>query len=1066
MKKLTLALVGLLAVLTTWGGPVSREQALSQARSFMASKGVIMSSEQAAFKAPRKGAQSADQVYYYVFNVGQEQGFVVMSGDDRTEPVLGYCDHGSFDAENMPPHMLAFLQGYADEIKQMDDSGAAGSLLTAQKAPRRAKPVMRAISPLVKSRWNQGDPYNRMCPEYYTSDGGHGDHAVTGCVATAIAQIIGYWKHPDAILRQIPSHSNTYTTPSGSKRVELPAIARGTAIDWAHMRDVYTAANTEEEKDAVALLMLMVGQAVKMGYGASSGASHGGNVPDLLKRYFGFDDSAWSAPRNGYSLEDWTNLLYNELAAGRPMSYSGHSTGGGHAFVIDGFDGEGLFHVNWGWGGSCDGYFRITILNPGDNSGIGASTSSDGYSMSQRVTLGVKLPDDVKETELAPASITSQEIVYLSEDGYWSRSQDQTYTKPAIRANYVNWTGFAHSFDMGIGFLKEDGSYKVIGSTEKASLGVNGYRTLNFPVEGLEPGTYKVAPITRQTGASWWSTCFSIKYEWINTVVEEDGTVTLTHVDPYDGLVVEKVDFDGNLKAGDRQQVDVTFRSTQGEYFGTIHLFASQTEEKGSATSLSAIDVLKDTSETNAFFFQPAADATGIWHIWLSPDGDGRRVLYQTDVEITKNGVSSARSNQLSVVSNTVSNKSGTAIYGGIINGTLTLKNNGKEDFDGIVRITLWRDIFDSAPGYYVTNGAVTLHYTIPAGATQGLPYLFVGKETGRTFATSLDNLWANANMQGIIRLGEMKQGVVSYMANGNITGAAPSSNYRTPTNAVAVDLRGISTVKNVRDAGYPNTIYYVDEDAEIEGLEGLNVVRNGHAETISLKDGYSFVIPSSIQADRITLTHTFKKASTGKDNWTTLVLPFEPATITADGNDLRWQKEETTKDLFIKEFASLEDDNTVVFDFPAKLEVNVPYVMAAPEAMLGKEVVFAADNIFLPANADDELKLVSEAYYFMGTWSTVRVTEAYIINADGTAFEPVTRSTNVEGMRAYFVSRLPEGERVERIVICDDLINGITLNPSSKGEGSKNLYNLQGQRIDRPAKGLYIVGGRKVAVK
>ena len=215
-----------------------------------------------------------------------------------------------------------------------------------------------------------------------------------------MAQVVNFYKFPARTKAIIPSHSCTYTLKDGTKKtVTLKSIPRNTVIEWDEMLDTYQC-NDSHDHDradtAVANLVLYCGQGVKMGYGASSGASTG-NSRDFFVNIFGYDKSAFWAGRGDYSIDQWFNMIYDELEAGYPVLFAGHSSGGGHAFVLDGFDGDNLFHVNWGWGGGSNGYFLVSILNPGDNSGIGASSSSDGYSMSQGALFNLRTPSTPKD---------------------------------------------------------------------------------------------------------------------------------------------------------------------------------------------------------------------------------------------------------------------------------------------------------------------------------------------------------------------------------------------------------------------------------------------------------------------------------------------------------------------------------------------------------------------------------------------------------------------------------------------------------------------------------------------
>lgn len=1058
------------ATVVAWAGPVSRQQAQQQAKEFMASRGVVMTESRAAYKAPRKTTQNDEQAFYYVFNAGQDRGFVIISGDDRTEQVLGYCDNGTFDVANMPENMRSFLQGYADEIKWMDDNNIQGNQLNQAKSPRRIKPVRRAVSPILKSLWNQGDPYNRFCPEYYNASGGRGEHAVTGCVATAIAQVINFWKYPVKTRGNIPSHSNTYNTKTASGKdttivVTLPRIKGGTVIDWDNMLDVYDASATDAQKDAVANLMLMVGQSVKMGYGASSGAVHGSNVPDILKQIFGFDDSAWCASRDNYTVEGWTDLLYGELAAGRPISFSGHSTGGGHAFVVDGYDGEGLFHLNWGWGGGSNGYFRITVLNPGDNSGIGASSSSDGYSMGQNAIIGLKLPDDVKETFYANMTINGVE---QTTDGNGN---------PAIKANYINWTGAQHTFDTGIGFLREDGNFEPIGTTNNFSINANYLRTYTYPVTGLEPGTYKVAPISKQKDATQWGTCFNIETEWFDVHVEDDYSIYMKWIRPIDGLSVEKIEFPGNLKAGTQQNVNVTFRSSLEEYFGTIYLFASTTEEKGSNVSRSAVSVPKNGEEMITFFFKPEANVEANYHIWLATDDKGDNVIGEGIAEITKAGVTPATIAQnLSFEgisgSNLVETTSETVFRGNFVAGNITLKNNGKEDFNGQVELTIWKEQLGNR-GWYNTCAKDVLTLSIPAGRSVNAPYMVQNLETNRHYGFSVHNVTANASIRGLYSWYDVLPGIVTYYSDGRVIGAVGSSTYNVPRSGVtAVDLRGVEGVTKVKPSSTAGVLFYVDENAEIEGLEGQNIVRGGHSEEINIDDSNPFYAPVAFTADKVNYHRTLATGSTGKDNWESVVLPFAPTTVaTADGKELRWQaNEENEYDIYLKEFAYLTDDDMPQFAFVNKIEAEVPYVIAVPFAYAGQEIVFSAENVDVKSSSTMNALVTSAAYNFKGITVGETLENIWTINSEGTAFVPV-KKTKVKPFRAYFVSKLEESAQPEQIVICDEYLTGVqTVAVEAAQSGA--VYNLKGQKVadsilDNKVlslpHGVYILNGKKV---
>ena len=332
MEKKVLTICLLLLPLMLMAAPITQEQAKQKASEFMTghakmAKGRMLKAAQ----APLKMQQAETAASYYVFNVGEQEGFVVVSGDDRTPAILGYADSGTFDAANIPANMQAWLQGYEAQISKLDQYPAAQASVASHEA----------IAPLIKSTWGQGAPYNLMCP----IDPSNNESSYSGCVATSMAQVMNYYKYPEMTTAVIPA----YTTDSYG--LSMRAIAK-TTIDWDNMLDQYDDSATEAQQQAVAQLMLLCGQTVKMDYTAYGSYSYSSDVTTALSKYFGYDKNVHYAIRNLYRAAEWDNLIYEELQEGRPVIYRGSSLMDGHAFIIDGYSEDGLYHVNWGWNGN------------------------------------------------------------------------------------------------------------------------------------------------------------------------------------------------------------------------------------------------------------------------------------------------------------------------------------------------------------------------------------------------------------------------------------------------------------------------------------------------------------------------------------------------------------------------------------------------------------------------------------------------------------------------------------------------------------------------------------------
>lgn len=299
---------------------------------------------------------------YYAFNT--PQGFVIASADDVAAPVLGYNDSGSFNYASLPPQMKWWLEGYARQIDE------------ARKAPVKtvamARPQRDFIAPLVLTLWNQSAPYNAQCPVYNTKT------APTGCVATAMAQLLRFWKAP---AKGTGSHSYVY------KDITNSFDFGATTFAWSQMTHRYTSASTEKEKNAVATLMRACGVSVNMMYNESSSGAYSRDVLPALVTYFSYSPSSRHLDRNTFTLYEWEDQVYGSLKRGHPVYYSGSGDGGGHAFVVDGYQGNGYFHLNWGWGGSSDGYFLLTALDPGS---LGIGGGSGGFNRGQTAILDLQ----------------------------------------------------------------------------------------------------------------------------------------------------------------------------------------------------------------------------------------------------------------------------------------------------------------------------------------------------------------------------------------------------------------------------------------------------------------------------------------------------------------------------------------------------------------------------------------------------------------------------------------------------------------------------------------------------
>ena len=333
----------------------------------------------------------------HLFNAEDGEGFVIVAADERATTILGYSDNDILDTAKMPPALLYWLQGYNDQVLFACQHEAP---IAADNTPAKE---LDSVAALVPVTWDQGRFYNDSCPVDNTLRGQDLNlHPYTGCAATAMAQVMRYWNWPP---HGIGNYSYSWAGVVGFSwhYGTLSADFEHTTYDWRHMPAKLTASSTDEEKAAVAKLMYHCGVSVQMSYnndhqGSSgafltleniSGMRNGQEycVENALYTFFGYKSTLQGLFREDYPDSTWITMLKEELRAGRPILYQGRSSNGqtqsGHCFILDGFDTEDHFHINWGWNGHYNAYYAISALSPYSNC---------NYSYSQGGLFGV-VPD-------------------------------------------------------------------------------------------------------------------------------------------------------------------------------------------------------------------------------------------------------------------------------------------------------------------------------------------------------------------------------------------------------------------------------------------------------------------------------------------------------------------------------------------------------------------------------------------------------------------------------------------------------------------------------------------------
>jgi len=315
-----------------------------------------------------------DSPALYLFNT--KEGFLVVSADDETTPLLGYSDAGTlpYDTAEMAPAFRYWISSLSERIDNLREQPKSKYGVIA----KATRPNREPIATLCATRWNQDAPYYNKCPLYY------GSNTYTGCVATAMAQAMKYHNWPDR-----GEGKNGYRW----NRQDIISDFSTHTYDWSNMKNIYTGGEyTQTEADAVALIMSDAGVSVNMSYSTQGSGAQSIKIASALGKYFRYDKNTLRYySRDCFGLLDWEEMIYNSLKNDGPVIYNGQSYQGGHSFICDGYDKDGYFHFNWGWGGVSDGYFLLDALDPYDQ-GIGGSASNTGFNFQQDIIIGIR-PD-------------------------------------------------------------------------------------------------------------------------------------------------------------------------------------------------------------------------------------------------------------------------------------------------------------------------------------------------------------------------------------------------------------------------------------------------------------------------------------------------------------------------------------------------------------------------------------------------------------------------------------------------------------------------------------------------
>ena len=676
MRRNCLLLLALFVSIVTMANPVTPDEARQKISKFMNPRRAAAIDNDAlrlvatSHYLERKGVLAPS---YYVFNVGTSQGYVIAGADDRIPVVLGYSDRGSFDPENIPENMKAWLKGYDNQMEYLarhPEAAARASVVQGEK-----------ISPLLETEWNQDSPYNDNCP----MDTVENERSVTGCVATAMAQIMYYYQWPQMTTNDIPG----YTT--ANLKIELPGIAANTVIDWANIKPKYTGRETDEQKKAIADLMLLCGTALRMDYSATFSGASGYNAAIVLRDIFDYDAATNYMKREEFRFGEWSQMIYDELAAKRPVYYDGTSSGGGHAFIIDGYDGNDYFHVNWGWGGNSNDYFLLSILDPGTSSGIGASSSADGYSFGQAAIFGLQPNTGKVPAEFPLMATDNVELYDTIAIGRASKNDDFQFS---VGFTYYNISRGTYTIDCGVGLFDANGNFidlvaDFIYGTLPPTYGFHTASNNPFSVKfgsGLANGKYFLKPIYREDGTELWYLTRNSEYHTMTCTIETDTIRLALPVFALEGTLAPS----GKTEVSSSLPIKVTIANNGSPFNNEIFFLVNDKMVGGRHFNIDA----GQTEEFTFSFIPQTVGKTGVSVCTraLNKDKNG----YDYFPFIADSVMVNAATAYNLTINGTVENADNkNVVRENVLQLKATIKNNSATTYDNNIQVVLYKDAHD-----------------------------------------------------------------------------------------------------------------------------------------------------------------------------------------------------------------------------------------------------------------------------------------------------------------------------------------------------------------------------------
>ena len=696
-RTLITTFVWIVGLLTTLAAPVSEQAAKRAAMDFLRQQGAATTRGE-AIVLTRAVTEVADGEDAGIFVFNSPSGYVVMSADDDLPAVLAYGRGTPYDSQTAPPALQALLEAY--------HTGIATKAITRADVPTHAD-----VAPLVKAKWNQREPFNNLCPE----------GSPTGCVATAMAQVMYYHQWP-------------------------------ASYDWSRMKTSYSENDTGAAADAVAKLMADCGEKVYMNYGKESSSAKSHLVSEALRYDFGYAETTEFVPRYVYTAKSWDALIYGEVAAKRPVLYSGNSVSSGkgevgHEFVIDGYEvkgGTGYYHVNWGWGGRSDDYFLLSALNP-QYQYTGGNAGSSGYSFVQYAVVGIQ-----------PAAEPMEKTTRFSVERVSIKDDKGSYTRTSTSADFpavtVSFSFFNTSYpevdreyDYAIALYQDR---KLVEILEQAPLkdAVNYvYKTDALPFNkgismgrpvafgsGLSDGKYQIRILSRESGKTAWTWGQKAFAAYVEVDISGTTMTTTTqgNVSARGPFVfdIHSVKVSDEPQVGKPMTITISLTDKNESFNAPVFIWGNASIEAGadSYQLLAGGGTNLDPGARGEVTLEYTPQRSGTFNFVVSGSSENCDTkLYTFSVKVAEMSQADVEISVDKVMADGAGEPNGRVrkVAGQRLSGTVSLTNNGTETYNDILQIYLFHNTV--ANGSYNGVNYQIVNVKLAVGKSMDLAFSF-----------------------------------------------------------------------------------------------------------------------------------------------------------------------------------------------------------------------------------------------------------------------------------------------------------------------------------------------------